>query len=493
MSGVNSELLASVAESATGVESSNLVAAAYLVSAVLFIVGMKRLTKVRTARAGNAYAAVAMFVAIAATLIDIGTVDYSWMIAGVVIGGAIGGIAAVRVPMTKMPEMVAIFNGFGGGSSALVALSVLWSSVIEPGASGSGADILGGAAATTLVLSVMIGALTMTGSVVAYLKLAEVISGNAILLAGRHVLNAVLLLGALGVGGYITVVAGTPMEIQNGVLAVTIASLLLGVFLVIPIGGADMPVVISLLNSYSGVAASATGFVLGNNLLIISGALVGAAGLILTQIMCVAMNRSLANVIFGGFGAEESGGGGGGGEYVNVTSAGAEEAAMMLEDAESVIFVPGYGLAVAQAQHAVRELASVLEGRGATVRYAIHPVAGRMPGHMNVLLAEADVPYEQLIEMDIINPEFKDTDVAIVIGANDVVNPAAEHDKTSPIYGMPILTVHEARMVFVIKRSLGAGFAGIKNELFEANNTNMVFGDAKKVITALTQELKAAD
>ena len=493
MSGVNSEVLASVAESATAAESSNLVAAAYLVSAVLFIVGMKRMTKVRTARAGNAYAAVAMFVAIAATLIDIGTVDYSWMIAGVVIGGAIGGIAAVRVPMTKMPEMVAIFNGFGGGSSALVALSVLWSSVIEPGTAGSGADILGGAAATTLVLSVMIGSLTMTGSVVAYLKLAEVISGNAILLPGRHVLNAVLLLGGLGMGAYITVAAGTPMEIQNGVLAVTIAALLLGVFLVIPIGGADMPVVISLLNSYSGVAASATGFVLGNNLLIISGALVGAAGLILTQIMCVAMNRSLANVIFGGFGAEESGGGGGGGEYVNVTSAGAEEAAMMLEDAESVIFVPGYGLAVAQAQHAVRELASVLEARGATVRYAIHPVAGRMPGHMNVLLAEADVPYEQLIEMDIINPEFKDTDVAIVIGANDVVNPAAENDKTSPIYGMPILTVHDARTVFVIKRSLGAGFAGIKNELFEANNTNMVFGDAKKVITALTQELKAAD
>jgi NAD(P) transhydrogenase subunit beta len=267
------------------------------------------------------------------------------------------------------------------------------------------------------------------------------------------------------------------------------ASLALGVLLVIPIGGADMPVVISLLNSYSGVAASATGFVVNNNVLIISGAMVGAAGLILTQIMCVAMNRSLANVVFGGFGAEDTAKGGGG-EYENVTSCGVEEAAMILDTASSVIVVPGYGLAVAQAQHAVRELADLLEKRECQVRYAIHPVAGRMPGHMNVLLAEADIPYEQLVEMDQINPEFATTDVALVIGANDVVNPAALDDESSPIYGMPILEVHHAGTVFVIKRGLGSGFAGVKNELFERDNTMMVFGDAKKVLQGLATELK---
>ncbi|MCA9646823.1 MAG: NAD(P)(+) transhydrogenase (Re/Si-specific) subunit beta, partial [Myxococcales bacterium] len=289
---------------------------------------------------------------------------------------------------------------------------------------------------------------------------------------------------------YVGFVTQTPAEAEVGMLVLCGLSLVLGVLLVIPIGGADMPVVISLLNSYSGVAASATGFVLNNNLLIISGAMVGASGLILTQIMCVAMNRSLTNVVFGGFGADAGGGGGGGGEYTNVTSCGVEEAAMMLEDARSVVFVPGYGLAVAQAQHAVRELANLLESKGVSIKYAINPVAGRMPGHMNVLLAEADVPYEQLVEMDEINPEFKDTDVAIVLGANDVVNPAAQTDKTSPIYGMPVLEVFNARTVFVVKRSLGAGFAGIKNELFERDNTMMLFGDAKKVLQSLTSELK---
>jgi NAD(P) transhydrogenase subunit beta len=470
-----------------------LVELAYLLSAVLFMTGLKRLGKVRTAQAGNNLAAWAMLIAVVATLVEIGVVDYRWMILGAVVGGAIGAVAAVRVPMTKMPEMVAIFNGFGGGASTLVALAVLWENVIEKNAPGTMSWTLGGAQSLTLVLSIIIGGVTLTGSIIAYLKLAEKISGKPILLPARHVINALLVLGALGVGVYSAYAADNPAAIQTTALAVTGMSLLLGVLLVIPIGGADMPVVISLLNSYSGVAASATGFILSNNVLIISGAMVGAAGLILTKIMCVAMNRSLANVVFGGFGAEEEGGGGGGGEYVNVTSAGVEEAAMILEDAQSVIFVPGYGLAVAQAQHAVRELADLLEHRGCSVKYAIHPVAGRMPGHMNVLLAEADVPYEQLIEMDEINPEFKDTDVAIVLGANDVVNPAAQNEKGSPIYGMPILEVFNARTVFVVKRSLGAGFAGIKNTLFEADNTNMVFGDAKKVLQGLISELKHAD
>ena len=273
-------------------------------------------------------------------------------------------------------------------------------------------------------------------------------------------------------------------------IGLTVVSLALGILLVIPIGGADMPVVVSLLNSYSGMAASATGFVLSNNLLIISGALVGASGLILTQIMCVAMNRSLLNVLVGGFGEDGGSGGGGDDEYHNVTSCGAEEAAMVLETAESVVIVPGYGLAVAQAQHAVREMADMLEARGCKVTYAIHPVAGRMPGHMNVLLAEADVPYEQPLEMDTVNPEFKQTDVSIVLGANDVVNPSAIDDKSSPIYGMPILNVHESRSVFVVKRSLSPGYAGIKNILFEHDNTTMIFGDAKKVINDIVAALK---
>ncbi|MCA9628638.1 MAG: NAD(P)(+) transhydrogenase (Re/Si-specific) subunit beta [Myxococcales bacterium] len=468
---------------------------AYLLSAVMFIFGLKRLTKVRTARRGNAIAALAMFVAVAATLVDLGFVDYRWILIGIAVGGAIGAFAAMRVPMTSMPELVAVFNGFGGGASTLVAMSVVWLDVIEPAKQGTLAHILnkdgsGSAVAITIALSVLIGAVTLTGSVVAYLKLAEKISGKPMLLPGRHLINALLVLAALGISVYVGFVTRTPAEAEIGMLALCGVSLLLGVLLVIPIGGADMPVVISLLNSYSGVAASATGFVLNNNLLIISGAMVGASGLILTQIMCVAMNRSLTNVVFGGFGADDSGGGGGGGEYTNVTSCGVEEAAMMLEDARSVVFVPGYGLAVAQAQHAVRELANLLESRDITVKYAIHPVAGRMPGHMNVLLAEADVPYEQLVEMDEINPEFKDTDVAIVLGANDVVNPAAQTDKSSPIYGMPVLEVFHARTVFVVKRSLGAGFAGIKNELFERDNTMMLFGDAKKVLQSLTSELK---
>jgi H+-translocating NAD(P) transhydrogenase subunit beta len=461
-------------------------------SLFLFIVGIKRLGRVRTARGANQLAAFAMFLAVLGTLLELGFIDYRWILGGVLAGGLLGAIAAVRVPMTQMPEMVALFNGSGGASSTLVALSVYWLSVVEPGTDGTAASVLGAAESVTVVLSVIVGGITLTGSLVAYGKLnGSLKKGEPILLPGRHVLNAMMLVGAMALGGMYCFGIDTAEAGTTAVLAVTALSLVLGVTLTIPIGGADMPVVVSLLNSYSGVAASMTGFVIGNNLLIISGAMVGAAGIILTQIMCVAMNRSLLNVLVGGFGVEAAGGASGGStEYENVRSAGAEEAALTLEGAESVVFVPGYGLAVAQAQHATRELADLLEQRGCKVSYAIHPVAGRMPGHMNVLLAEADVPYEQLLEMDIINPELKNTDVVIVLGANDVVNPAAVNTKSSPIYGMPILNVHEAKTVFVVKRSLGAGYAGVKNELFEYPNTMMIFGDAKKVLQQLLQELK---
>jgi NAD(P) transhydrogenase subunit beta len=338
------------------------------------------------------------------------------------------------------------------------------------------------------MLSILIGSVTFTGSIIALFKLQGTLKkGQPILLPARHFITLGLLAGSLVVSGL--AVAALAADSVAWVLILAVASLLLGILLTIPIGGADMPVVVSLLNSYSGVAASMAGFVIGNPLLIIAGAMVGAAGLILTQIMCVAMNRSLLNVLIGGFGVTESTGGGSE-EYTNVTSCGAEEAAMLLESAESVIIVPGYGLAVAQAQHAVRELADLLKARGTRVTYAIHPVAGRMPGHMNVLLAEADVPYEDLLEMDVVNPEFKNTDVVIVLGANDVVNPVANKDPKSPIAGMPILNAYEARSVFVVKRSLSPGYAGIKNELFEYPNTMMIYGDAKKVIQDLIAEVK---
>jgi NAD(P) transhydrogenase subunit beta len=382
---------------------------------------------------------------------------------------------------------VALFNGFGGLASALVAGSVYWDRVVQQEATGRIYHVLGTDSAVTVMLSILIGSVTFTGSIIALLKLqGSLKKGQPILLPARHFITLGLLAASFVVGGF--AVAALAGDSVVWVLVLAAASLVLGILLTIPIGGADMPVVVSLLNSYSGLAASMTGFVIGNPLLIIAGAMVGAAGLILTQIMCVAMNRSLLNVLVGGFGVTE--GGGGSEEYTNVTSCGAEEAAMILENAESVIIVPGYGLAVAQAQHAVRELADLLKARGTKVTYAIHPVAGRMPGHMNVLLAEADVPYEDLLEMDVINPEFKNTDVVIVLGANDVVNPAASKDPSSPIAGMPILNAYEARSVFVVKRSLSPGYAGIKNELFEYDNTMMIFGDAKKVIQDLIAEVK---
>ena len=474
-----------------GFVASTVVPTLYLVSSILFIMGLKGLTRVRTARRGNRQSAVAMLIAVVATLLHMGVVSYTFILLGLVVGTAIGAYAATKVEMTEMPEMVALFNGCGGASSALVALAVLWLEAVQPGGTVTLDSVLDGgtASAITTSLSILIGGLTFSGSIVAYLKLRGTLRGMT-LLPGRHVLTALLIAGALGVGGWVAIVANSPSALTAGALGLTALALILGVLLVVPIGGADMPVVISLLNSYSGIAAAATGFVLGNNVLIISGALVGASGLILTNIMCVAMNRSLLNVLVGGFGEDSGGGGGGSSEYTNVRSTSADEVALMMEDATSVVVVPGYGLAVAQAQHAVREMATLLEERGCKVTFAIHPVAGRMPGHMNVLLAEADVPYEQLVEMDEINPEFKNTDIVLIVGANDVVNPAALDDKGSPIYGMPILEVHHARMVIVVKRSLSPGYAGIKNELFDFDNTLMLFGDGKKAITGIVNELK---
>ncbi len=472
--------------------SDALVASLYLTSSVLFILGLKNLTRVRSARRGNGLAALAMLLAVIGTVIEIGMTDYRWIVIGLIIGSLIGVFAALRVKMTEMPEMVALLNGFGGGASALVGISTLYVSLIEPDLRATVASHLGAASGVTLVLSILIGGVTFGGSIIAYLKLHELMGGNPILLPGRHVINAVLFLGALGIGAAFTFASADPGMIVLLCWSTLAISIALGVLLVIPIGGADMPVVISLLNSYSGLAAVATGFVIGNAMLIIAGALVGASGLILTRIMCVAMNRSLVNVIFGGFGATTEASAGAATGYGTVRSGGAEEAAMLLESAERVMFVPGYGLAVAQAQHVVRELAELLEKRGAKVTYAIHPVAGRMPGHMNVLLAEADVPYEKLLEMDTANAELRNVDVAIIVGANDVVNPAAEKDPSSPVYGMPIIQVYNARSVIVIKRSLGAGFAGVKNELFENANTMMVFLDAKKALQEMVTELKTA-
>jgi NAD(P) transhydrogenase subunit beta len=468
---------------------STVVPIIYLLSTVLFIFGIKQLAKVKTARRGNAIAAVGMLLAIVGALLELGIVDYRWIVGGILVGTVIGALFAIRVQMTSMPEMVALFNGFGGIASALVATSVYWDVVVQQSAPGRVYQALGTDEAITVMLSILIGGVTFTGSLVALLKLqGNLKKGQPILLPARHYITFGLLFGSFAFGGI--AVAALAGDSVVWVLALAAGALILGVLLTIPIGGADMPVVVSLLNSYSGLAASMAGFVIGNPLLIIAGAMVGAAGLILTQIMCVAMNRSLLNVLVGGFGVADGGGGGGSDEYTSVTSCGPEEAAMILENAESVVIIPGYGLAVAQAQHAVRELADLLKARGTRVTYGIHPVAGRMPGHMNVLLAEADVPYEELLEMDVINPEFKNTDVVIILGANDVVNPVANKDPSSPIAGMPILHAHEARSVFVVKRSLSPGYAGIKNELFEYDNTMMIFGDAKKVLQGLIGEVK---
>ncbi|QQR91270.1 MAG: NAD(P)(+) transhydrogenase (Re/Si-specific) subunit beta [Myxococcales bacterium] len=475
--------------------SEILVQLLYILSASLFIFGLKKLSRVKTSRAGNNLAAFAMFLAVAATLLELGIVDYRWILSGIALGSVIGTVIALRVPMTAMPETVAIFNGFGGAASALVALAVVFNDwLADLSASGitlaKSSGETGAVQALTIVLSILIGAVTLSGSFVAYLKLnGSLNNGKPILLPARHFINLLLGAGIIAVGAYFGYLTNEPNHALLSLSIFTVASLVLGILLVIPIGGADMPVVVSLLNSYSGVAACAAGFVIHNNVLIIAGAMVGAAGLILTEIMCKAMNRSLLNVLVGGFGGDDAAADSGSQEYTNIRSCGAEDAAMVLESATSVVVVPGYGLAVAQAQHAVRELATLLEKRGCKVTYAIHPVAGRMPGHMNVLLAEADVPYEKLLELEQVNPEFKRTDVAIILGANDVVNPAAQENKNSPIYGMPILEAYNATTVFVVKRSLGAGYAGVKNDLFDRDNTTMIFGDAKAVLQDLVREV----
>ena len=453
---------------------------AYLVAAVLFILGLRNLSSPKTAPLGNIMAAIGMLIAIVATLLTTGVVNYGIVVAGLVVGGAAGAIAAQRVEMTAMPQMVALLNGFGGAASALVAGAEVMTAV-------TAGEAPTGIVPTAIVLSVLIGGITFTGSLIAYAKLQEVMTTAPIQYPAQQVVNALIAVGAIGL---CVMLAMNPLNAPAFAVLAAIA-LLLGVLLVIPIGGADMPVVIALLNSYSGLAACATGFVLDNSALVISGSLVGASGLILTKIMCDAMNRSLANVLFGAFGAvSESAGAGAGVDQGTVTAYTPLDAAVIFANARSVIVVPGYGMAVAQAQHAVREFSDTLAEMGMEVNFAIHPVAGRMPGHMNVLLAEADVPYDRLVEMDEINPRFPETDVALVLGANDVVNPAAREDETSPIYGMPILEVDKARHVFVIKRSMNPGFAGIQNPLFFKENTMMIFGDAKKVMIALNDAVK---
>ncbi len=450
---------------------------AYLVASILFIVGLKGLTHPKTAVRGNLIGSGAMLLAVVAVLFDKGIVDFQGIIIGLVIGGLIGGISAVKIEMTAMPEFVALFNGSGGLASVLVAGAGLG---VLPGLTGSAY----GQSTLATSASGLIGAVTFTGSMVAFLKLAEKISGGTISFPGHKPFNVLLAVICIGLSGYLLV--DPSPEIYIALIA---AASLLGILLVIPIGGADMPVVIALLNSYSGLAAAATGFVIGNNVLIIAGSLVGASGLVLTAIMCKAMNRSLTDVLFGLAQAAQVG------EeddiYTGrVKSTSGDEVAMILETAQRVAVVPGYGLAVAQAQHVIREVGDELERRGVEVLYGIHPVAGRMPGHMNVLLAEANVPYEQLLEMDTINPQFSQIDVVIVVGANDVVNPAARTDPESPIAGMPILDVDKANTVVVIKRSLSPGFAGIQNPLFAMDNTLMFFGDGKKAVQEILDALK---
>ncbi len=461
-----------------------LIQIAYLLAASSFILGLKFLSSPETAPRGMLLAQGGMLVAVIATLLNYGIVSYGLILSGIVIGAAIGTLMATKVQMTDMPQMVALLNGFGGLSSALVG----------------GAEYLRAQpnltpqAVITIALTVLIGMATLTGSLIAFAKLQALMKSAPLLFRFQHGLNFLLFLIALGLFAVLTVAPGTSFAFW----ALAALAAILGFLIVIPIGGGDMPVVISLLNSYSGLAAAASGFVLSNTVLIISGSLVGSAGIILSQLMCKAMNRSLANVLFGGFGHAETAAQTVAGDSAEkapppaqpeVQSATPEAAAEIFKKAKSVIIVPGYGMAVAQAQHTVKSLATLLQAQGTTVSYAIHPVAGRMPGHMNVLLAEADVPYDQLIDMDDINEDFENTDVSLVIGANDVVNPAADTDPESPIYGMPILHVEGSKTVMVLKRSMKPGFAGIENPLFFKPNTLMIFGDAKGTVERMVAAL----
>jgi NAD(P) transhydrogenase subunit beta len=468
--------------------TQTLIELAYLAASVCFILGIKRLSHPDTAPGGNRLAAMGMLVAIVATLFSIPTLSPAFIITGLVVGTAIGAWMSIRVKMTGMPEMVALFNGFGGASSALVA-SAYYVQKVAPHADqyafgvGSPTESIN---LVTVLLSVLVGAITFTGSLLANLRLAGRIGGAATVYPGQKAFNGLLVLACLGLIGY---VSATP-DMTGAFWALVAVASVLGVLGLLPIGGGDMPVMISFLNSLSGVAAMLTGFVISNTMLIVGGSLVGASGLILTNIMCRGMNRTLASVLFAGVGAITT-------KAKRVSKDAvphytAEDASIVLENARSIIITPGYGLAVAQAQHVVRELGDLLQANGASVKYAIHPVAGRMPGHMNVLLAEADVPYDLLFEMDEINDEFERADVCLIIGANDVVNPAARTDPHGALAGMPILNCDKARTVMIVKRSMSPGFAGVDNPLFYESKTMMLFGDGKKVVQDLMSELKAS-
>ena len=460
---------------------------AYVISAILFVFGIKMLGSAETARRGNMISGVGMLIAVVVTLLNKG-MSYDWIVSGLIVGTLVGGIAARVVKMTSMPELVALFNGFGGLASLLVAWAELekvrgigWQAYsIEMGTSSYFSSFV-------IYLAMLIGGITFTGSLYAYGKLSGRLSGQAKVFPGQKGINALMLIAILVVG-VLFAWNGDLGTANKLFLSGVVLALIFGVMGVMPIGGGDMPVVISLLNSFSGLAASAAGFVIANNVLIVAGCLVGASGLILTAIMCKAMNRSLGHVLFSGFGATSQSEGDG--DDREPKSMSVQDAYYVLEAASSVVFIPGYGMAVAQAQHAVKELGELLEENGADVNFAIHPVAGRMPGHMNVLLAEADVSYDQLVEMDNINPVMPTVDVAVVIGANDVVNPAASQDESSPIYGMPIIEAHNAKTVFILKRGQGKGFSGLVNKLFVMDNSRMIYGDAKATISELVNELK---
>jgi len=461
--------------------SSNIENVFYLLSASLFIIGLKQLASPATARNGNRLASIGMLIAIIITIVKYTNTNFEWIIIGFFIGGILGLVLSRYVQMTAMPQLVAIFNAFGGGASALVAIyEIMYSR--EP--------ITVTFTLASIAFATVVGSITFTGSFIAFGKLQGIVSSRPILLPLRNYLNLILLIAII----VFAIALSIPNLSSIYFLYILIGlSLIVGLLIVIPIGGADMPVVVALLNSYSGIAGAGAGFVLNNPVLIIAGSLVGASGLILTRIMTKAMNRSLANVMLGGIGAEEGSTKSSSDENRSVKSLNTEDAAMILGYAESVIFVPGYGLAVAQAQHQINELANLLKNKGTNVKYAIHPVAGRMPGHMNVLLAEANVPYDELKDLDEINSEFARTDVAVVVGANDVTNPTARTDSSSPIYGMPILNVDKAKSVIVLKRSMASGFAGVENELFFLDKTNMLFGDAKDSIESMTREIRNLD
>ncbi|MES9938438.1 MAG: NAD(P)(+) transhydrogenase (Re/Si-specific) subunit beta [Sedimenticola sp.] len=459
--------------------SANTQAIAYLVSAVLFILALKGLTHPASARNGNFYGMTGMVIAIAATLLGTEVQSYGFIIAGVSAGAVVGTVLASRVQMTAMPQLVAALHSFVGMAAVLVAIGTFLNK--------RDADLLNAVLMGELSAGIIIGAITFTGSVIAFGKLQGIISGAPVKFTGQHALNALIAL--------VTIALGVHFAMTGSIVSLAIMTILafvIGVTLIIPIGGADMPVIISMLNSYSGWAAAATGFTLGNNLLIIVGAIVGFSGAILSYIMCKAMNRSIINVVFGGFGSDAGAGDSAGAQAAQkgVKSAAVDDAIYWMEDANKVIVIPGYGMAVAQAQHALKEMMELLEARGVEVKFAIHPVAGRMPGHMNVLLAEADIPYDHVLEIDEINPEFPTADVALVVGANDVVNPAAKTDTSSPIYGMPILDAAKARQVYFLKRSMNPGYSGVDNLLFYQDNTSLIFGDAKDTIEGMVTALK---